>query len=56
MITFDFFSQCFSIMMAQFRGFFGTYTVRAATESGLCLTGACAFPRRGEREPDVRLD
>jgi hypothetical protein len=41
---------------AQFRGLFGTYAVQAATANGLSLTGSCAFPRRGEREADVRLD
>ena len=41
---------------ARFRGFFGTYTVRATTPGGVCVAGACTFARRGPREVEVTVD
>lgn len=41
---------------ASFHGFFGTYTVRATTESGAELAGACTLRRRGARDVEVKLD
>ena len=41
---------------ASFHGFFGTYTLRATTESGADLAGVCTLPRRGARDIEVTLD
>ena len=40
----------------QFRGFFGGYTLRATSDNGNSLAGACDFPSRGVRDVSVTLD
>ncbi len=41
---------------ASFRGFFGTYTLRAVTGNGCSLAGSCAFPRRGGRAAEAKVN
>lgn len=40
----------------RFRGFFGTYTVLATTDSGVTRAGSCSLPRQGARSTDVTVD
>ncbi len=40
---------------AAFRGFFGTYTVRARTAGGADLTGSATFPRNGARQVAITV-
>ncbi len=41
---------------ASFRGFFGTYTLRTVTGNGCSLAGSCAFPRRGGRAAEAKVN
>ncbi len=40
----------------RFRGFFGTYTLRAILETGECLAGTCVVTRRGAHTIDARVN